>query len=141
MLFSCRLFFIYANVRHIHIINFKASLPFYSINIFSYYNHNALNWFLLVWIWININLLLCNTKCLRITCHEHQISHFEDYRNKSYYCSCNILYPWYPKRQENLIVIWMQMLLMVKTFYKVKSLLPNHMSVVKRFLIFWIEFI
>ena len=73
-------------------------------------------WFLLVWIWINIYLLLCNTKSFRITCHKHQISHFEEYRNKSYDCSCNILYPWYPKRQENLIVIWMQMLLMVKNF-------------------------
>ena len=81
------------------------------------------------------------TRCFDITCHKHQISHFKEYRNKSYYCSCNILYPWYPKRQENLIVIWMQMLLMVKTFYKVKSLLPNHMSVVNRFLRFWIEFI
>ena len=80
-------------------------------------------------------------KCFDITCHKHQISHFKEYRNKSYYRSCNILYPWYPKRQENLIVIWMQMLLMVKTFYKVKSLLPNHMSVVNRFLRFWIEFI
>ena len=94
-----------------------------------------------MWIWININLLKVIQRCFRITCHKHQISHFEEYRNKSYYCSCNILYPWYPKRQENLIVIWMQMLLMVKTSYKVKSLLPNHMSVVNRFLRFWIEFI
>ena len=128
MLFSCRLFLIYANVRHIHIINSKASLPFYSINIFSYYNHNALYCYVI-------------QKCFDITCHKHQISHFKENRNKSYYCSCNILYPWYPKRQENLIVIWMQMLLMVKTFYNVKSLLPNHMSVVNRFLRFWIEFI
>ena len=101
MLFSCRLFLIYANVRHLHTINFKASLPFSSINIFSYHNHNAFK---------------VIQRCFRITCHKHQISHFEEYRNKSYYCSCNILYPWYPKRQENLIVIWMQMLLMVKNF-------------------------
>ena len=153
MLFSCRLFLIYANVRHLHTINFKASLPFSSINIFSYHNHNAflyihtdipfslLSGKYLRKIWININLLKVIQRCFRITCHKHQISHFEEYRNKSYYCSCNILYPWYPKRQENLIVIWMQMLLMVKSSYKVKSLLPNHMSVVNRFLIFWIEFI
>ena len=51
MLFSCRLFFIYANVRHIHIINFKASLPFYSINIFSYYNHSAFYWFCCGLVW------------------------------------------------------------------------------------------
>ena len=78
MLFSCRLFLIYANVRHLHTINFKASLPFSSINIFSYHNHNAFK---------------VIQRCFRITCHKHQISHFEEYRNKSYYCSCNILYP------------------------------------------------
>ena len=102
MLFSCRLFFIYANVRHIHIINFKAPLPFYSIKIFSYCNHKTQTYFYVI------------QKCFEITCHKHQISHFEEYRNESYYCSCNILYPWYSKRQENPIVIGMEMLLMIK---------------------------